>query len=587
MNSSFRSIQILIDLLKQYNIKDIVLSPGGSDIPLIHSIESDDWFECYSVVDERSAAYFAMGVAQQKNRPVACVCTSGTAVCNYLPGITEAFYQSVPVLAITADKNPYYQGQLEIQKIEQKNVFNDVIKKSVELPLISNSDDEWLCNRLVNEALLALTHHGTGPVHINVPVVGRTDLYDNKQLPKERKINIVELDSDTSVWEGYAKKLSEAKRVLFVMGQNVVFTDKCVSLLNQLHKKSNCVYSVEHLSNLECNGCVYTYPVSEINGGTSLERLVPDLVVSVGNNLSAYNLRPFLRRHYKEMNNWYVSKCGSVRDAYKCLTAIFEMSFEYFLERMLELLPSDSKNDGLYEKDWNKELSHIVVPEFKFSNMYVASKVASIIPENSVLHLAILNSTRIMQYYKLAKGVQTYSNVGALGIDGCLSTFAGQAASTNELAFLIIGDLSFFYDMNAAGLRSIGPNVRIILLNNGGGSEFHFIMGKEKISTINEYICAEHGNVAAGWATSLGYDYYTASNAEELEAVIEKFGQKSDAPMFLEVLTDMEEDARITNEFYKENTIQTKSSLAKKIARALLGGKGVAKVKKILKVIKE
>ena len=587
MNSSFRSIQILIDLLKQYDIKEIVLSPGGSDIPLIHSIETDEWFKCYSVVDERSAAYFAMGVAQQKNRPVACVCTSGTAVCNYLPGITEAFYQSVPVLAITADKNPYYQGQLEIQKIEQTNIFNGVVKKSVELPLISNSDDEWLCNRLVNEALLALTHRGTGPVQINVPVVGRTDLYNDKKLPLERKINIVESDSDDSVWSTYAQKLSQAKRVLFVMGQNVVFTDECKRLLNQLHGMCNCVYSVEHLSNLDCDGCVYTYPVSEINGGTSLENLVPDLVISVGNNLSAYNLRPFLRRHYKEMNNWYVSKSGDVRDAYKCLTAIFETKFEDFLTKMLSFIPEESKNDGSYEAMWNKELNKITVPEFAFSNLYVANKLASVIPENSVLHLAILNSTRAMQYYKLAKGVQTYSNVGALGIDGCLSTFAGQAASTDELAYLLIGDLSFFYDMNAAGLRSIGPNVRIILLNNGGGSEFHFIMGKEKISTINEYICAEHGNVAAGWAMSLGYDYYTASTPEEFDEIIGKFGEKSDAPMFLEVLTDMEDDAKITHKFYKENEVVTKTSLIKKIARAILGGKGVAKVKKLLKIIKE
>ena len=131
MNSSFRSVQILVDLLKQYHISNVVLSPGGSDIPLIHSIETDDFFTCYSVVDERSAAYFAMGVAQQTQKPCACVCTSGTAVCNYLPGVTEAFYQSVPVLAITADKNPYFQGQLEIQKIEQSNIFNGVIKKSV------------------------------------------------------------------------------------------------------------------------------------------------------------------------------------------------------------------------------------------------------------------------------------------------------------------------------------------------------------------------------------------------------------------------------------------------------------------------
>ena len=203
-----------------------------------------------------------------------------------------------------------------------------------------------------------------------------------------------------------------------------------------------------------------------------------------------------------------------------------------------------------------------------------------------MLHLAILNSTRVMQYYNLAKGVRTYSNVGALGIDGCMSTFAGQAAATDELAFLLIGDLSFFYDMNAAGLRSIGANVRIILLNNGGGSEFHFFMGKDKISSLNDYISAEHVNVAAGWITSLGYDYYYATNAEELDAVIENFGKKSDKPLFLEVLTDMEQDAKITKKFYEDNTVGIKSTLTKKIARSMMGDKNIEKIKDILKIIR-
>lgn len=587
MNSSFRSIQILVDLLKQNEIKDIVLSPGGSDIPLIHSIETDEYFTCYSVVDERSAAYFAMGVAQQKKRPCACVCTSGTAVCNYLPGITEAFYQSVPVLSITADKNPYFQGQLEIQKIEQSNIFRGVIKRSVNLPVIQNQEDEWLCNRLVNEAILALTHHGTGPVHINIPVVGRTDLYDNKQLPAERKISIVDWEDDENVWKQYASKLINAKRILFVIGQNVDFDEQSIALLNEIYRRCNCVFSVEHLSNISCDGCVYTYPVSEINGGSSLERLVPDLVVSIGNNLAAYNLRPFLRRHYKEMENWLITLSTEVRDAYKCLTTIFEMRLNHFLERMLGLIPETNTNNREYRTSWERELSKITVPEFGFSNMYVGKKVSEIIPKNSVLHLAILNSTRIMQYYELANGTVTYSNAGALGIDGCLSSFAGQAASTSELAFLVVGDLSFFYDMNAAGLRSIGSNVRIILLNNGGGSEFHFIMGKEKIPTLNDYISAEHGNVAAGWVSSLGYDYYYASTKEEFEKVIDKFGEKSDKPMFLEVFTDMEQDANTINEFYKENAVEIKATLAKKAARSVLSGKNVDKIKKIIRIIRE
>ena len=452
--------------------------------------------------------------------------------------------------------------------------------------MVENENDVWLCNRLVNEALLELTHHGAGPVHINIPIVGRTDIYDNKKLPPERKIEWINLENDAKTWERFASKLAGCRRVLFVIGQNVCFNNACVALLNQMYQKCNCVFSVEHLSNLACNGCVYTYPVSEINGASSLERLVPDLVISVGNNLAAYNLRPFLRRHYKQMENWLITQGTVVRDAYKSLTAVFEVSFERFLTKMLELIPQENQNNGEYARSWENELAKIKLPEFGFSNMYVGKRVSEVIPEKSVLHLAILNSTRVMQYYKLAKGIRTYSNVGALGIDGCVSTFAGQAASTDELAFLIVGDLSFFYDMNAAGLRSIGPNVRIILLNNGGGSEFHFIMGREKIATLNDYISAEHVNVAAGLATSLGYEYYCVSNAEELDAVIGKFGEKSAAPMFLEVLTDMEQDAKITQKFYADNAVEIKSTLAKKIARSVLGGKNVQKVKNILKVIK-
>lgn len=586
MNSSLRSVQILIDLLKQFEISDVVLSPGGSDIPLIHAMETDEYFRCYSVVDERSAAYFAMGVAQQKNKPVACVCTSGTAVCNYVPGITEAYYQNVPVLAITADKNPYYQGQLETQKIEQTKMFEGVVKKSVSLPLIHDENDEWLCNRLVNEAILELTHHGEGPVQINIPIVGRMDLYNDDVLPKERKVSIVNLRADERQWRGFAQKASEAKRIMVVVGQNVVFGDREIKLMDTLYQKTNCIFSVEHLSNLSCRGCVNTYPVSEIRGGEALSHHTPDLVISFGNNLAAYNLKPFLRLNYKKMENWLVNEGGLFRDAYKSLTNIFEMSVADFLENLLKYLPGNHPAAGQYKDEWEKECASIQIPKFEFSNLYVASQLAKVIPKNSVLHLAILNSTRIMQFFPLAEGVKTYSNVGGLGIDGCLSTFAGQAASTDELSYLVIGDLSFFYDMNAAGLRDIGPNVRIILLNNCGGSEFHFFMGKEKISTLNDYISAEHKNIAAGWAISLGYDYYCAENKEELDSAIAKFGEKSDSPMFLEVITDMERDAKLTHEFYASNVAHSAQATVKATIKKVLSPSTIERIKKVMKKVR-
>ena len=586
MNSSFRSVQIVINLLEQFEITDVVLSPGGSDIPLIHAIETNDSFNCYSVVDERSAAYFAMGLAQQLMKPVACVCTSGTAVCNYLPGITEAYYQNVPVLAITADKNPYYQGQLETQKIDQTRMFDGVIKKSVSLPLINNEEDEWFCNRLVNEALLELNHHGTGPVHINIPIVGRTDLYTAKEIQHERRIVRVDKIERTDIWNEYSQKLLAAKRVMFIIGQNEHFNDESIKALNVIFENCNCIFAVEHLSNLHCEGCVSTYPISEISGNNILENLLPDLAISIGNNLSAYNLKPFLRLHYKSTENWLVSESGNVRDAFKSLTTIFETNVTDFLQK-IALHIQGNYNDNEYYHAWQKGINKVVITEVDFSNLYVAQKVASVIPDNSILHLAILNSTRTMQFFKLPNNVKIYSNVGALGIDGCLSTFAGQSTVTNNLAFLIIGDLSFFYDMNAAGLRSIGSNVRIIMVNNCGGSEFHFFIGKEKIPTINEYICAEHQNVAAGWAISLGYDYYCASDKSELDDAIEKFVKKSDKPMFLEVITDMEDDAKITHDFYNSNKIETGNSIAKKMIKRVLSDNTISGVKNIIKSIKK
>lgn len=586
MNSSIRNVQILTDLLQQFGIKDIVLSPGGSDIPLIHSIETNPFFSCYSVVDERSAAYFAMGMAQQKNNPVACVCTSGTAVCNYVPGITEAFYQNVPVVAITADKNPYFQGQLETQKIEQLQMFQGVVKKSVSLPLINNADDEWLCNRLVNEALLEVTYKHDGPVQINMPIVDRTDLYDDKKLLPERKIGIVNRYASSEKLENLFEKLTKANRVMVVVGQNVVFSKETLEQMEAFFGKVNCIFATEHLSNLNCKGSMSTYGVSEMGGFNALAKLTPDIVISIGNNLSAYTLKPFLRANYKAITNWHINQGGCVRDAYKCLETIFDMSVDEFFDTANKYLKGANENIGTYYKEWYDQKSKIKIPEFDFSNMYVAEQLSKVIPENSILHLAILNSTRTMQFFDLKYNVRTYSNVGALGIDGCVSTFAGQAASTDELAYLVIGDLAFFYDMNAAGLRSISNNVRIILINNCGGSEFHFFIGKDKISSLNDYISAEHINVAAGWALSLGYDYYCASNKEELNSAIEKFGQKSDRPMFLEVLTDMEVDAKITKEFYSKNVEDNGTSIVKKMIKKVISDSTIEKVRGIIKSVR-
>lgn len=232
------------------------------------------------------------------------------------------------------------------------------------------------------------------------------------------------------------------------------------------------------------------------------------------------------------------------------------------------------------------------VLEMPFSNMYAAWGLSKHIPDNSLLHLSILNSTRHMHFFDLDKSIRVYSNIGALGIDGSMSSFMGQAAVSDHLAFLMIGDLSFFYDMNSIGLKHVGRNVRVLLVNNSGASEFHFYIGEENIPTLDEYISARHKSTAKGWVESCGFKYLAASTQEEFDAAIVEFtSEESDCPVLLEVFTDMKKDAEITHELYSLNehkdSVNSKKQKVKKMASAVIGEKRVEKATKIVKIVRD
>ena len=583
MYSNIKNVQILVVMLKAYEIKDVVMCPGGSDIPIIHSIEEDSYFNCYSVVDERSAVYFGIGVSQIKNAPVACICTSGTAVSNFLPGMTEACYQNVPIVAVTADKDPYFTYNLKTQKIDQQNIFGTVCKKFVELPIIHNKEDSWYCERLISEALLELNHHGCGPVHINLPIIDDYSVYDCKELPTVKTMNITSYNSAEADWKEFALQLEKVNKILIFVGQNVNFSEEDIGLIEEFFKRFNCMISVEHLSNINCKGCLRTYPVTEMKEFDKV--LVPDIVISMGNNVSSYKLKSALSSVHKSIVHWQIDEGGRVRDMFKALKEIFECDVTYFFKTILQNSSSDIHNDLVYYNLWKKEIDGLEYPELPFSNFYLAQELSKIIPAGSIVHSAILNSTRIMQHYQLNDSIRYFSNVGALGIDGCLSTFVGHAAVSEELAFCVIGDLSFFYDMNAAGIRHIDSNVRIILINNGGGSEFHFFIGKDAIPTLNSHIAAKHHKQAKGWIESLGFDYYSAESKEELDTVLPKFVASSTKPMFLEVFTDAEGDAKITREIYSSNKLVNQNlvdTVKIKLAQRLPESQK-AKIRKFLK----
>ena len=554
MYSNVKSVQLLVAMLKAKKVKNIVVSAGTSHDAIARSLECDDYFKTYNIVDERSAAFFALGLIQELNETVAIVCTAGTAAVNYLTGVTEASRRNLPLVVITADKNPYYYNQFEDQMVDQINLFKSVVKHTVSLPMIKDDKDKWYCERLLNEAFLEINHHGTGPVHINIPIeegmfaIG--DTFTTKELPKIKVIERLDVSSDLNKWEEKFRFLKN-KKVLIVYGQDYNVTQSRIEKLEKIFRNYNCLISTEKLSNLHCEGAIEMSKVSRMmTVSGEFEQICPDVVISLAGSV-AWDGKFALKSNNKKFENWLVSEFGMVQDFYRNLTNIFECSIDEFLEKMSNY-EIDEKND-YYNLCKNLDVK-FELPNFEYSNLYVTQKLMNNIPKDSILNLANSSTIRLAQYFDNDPSIKIYCNRGIHGIDGCMSTFIGQSAVTDKLSFLIIGDLTFFYDMNALWNRYVGKNVRIMLVNNSGAALFHFNQGLQKYPTLNENVAADHNATAKGWAESRGFKYLSSTNKEEFDKnLVEFVNPNSDKPIILEVFTKKEEDARLQHEFFEYN----------------------------------
>lgn len=553
MNSTHVMIKLLLSLLKQFGVRQIVLSSGSRNIPFVHAVEADGFFTCYSVVDERNAAFFALGLYQQSGQPVALACTSGTAVSNYLSGITEAFYSHAQLIAITFDRSPYALDQLETQKIDQTTMFRGVCKKSVSLPVLKDEDDIWYSGRLINEALIALEQHGTGPVQINVPLMGNNNSFyapDNTEIPAQvRRIAYLPAGRPER-WEAQGKKLLAAGKILVVMGQCRPPSEALQAAVRRFCKAAHCPVLCDHLANFRCEESILAEaPIKALNAET-IKGFIPDIVITFGANFQE-RIKELLRPHRKDFEHWAIEPEGTVKDVFKSEAALFECAPECFFAYYAQRLEKACR-DSLYLQKWKRLENAIELPEMPFTSFYVAREFSGMIPNNSILHLSILNSTRLFQFFRLDGSVTVYSNVNAFGIDGCLPTFMGQAAAAECPAFLVIGDLSFFYGMNALGICHRKNNIRILLLNNYGGAEFYFQPNDQAVPASDRYTGAVHGQTARGWAKSLGYRYLTANDKSTLNAALPEFVKReSDAPVLLEVFTDRKQDAQFCLSVYR------------------------------------
>lgn len=549
------SVSILIAYLKHYGVRKLVLSPGMRNIPFVTTVEVDPFFECYSVVDERNAAFFALGLSQKSGEPVGLACTSGTAVSNYLTGLSEAYYSHAPIVAITCDRSPYVLGQLETQKVDQRAALKSAVKESIELPVLKDVDDVWYFERLLNEGLIALRRGLPGPVHFNMPLVGDTNaLWDEgsrKKVESSMKfIDFVDLQDEA----GFAAKrecLLASKRVMLVMGYTYPGNERLKKAIDCFCEIYHCPILADNLSNYRGENFISAEAVMKGLNGETFSSVIPDIVITFGMNFQE-RIKDLFKVNKGKSQHWGIDAEGKIRDCFKSQTAVFNCRPEEFFERMVEGSPVVS-GDETYLSIWRSLEKAAQLPELPYGNFYAITEFCKAIPENALLHVSILNATRLVQFTRLPPTVEVFGNVNTFGIDGCLPTFMGQAAASDKPAFLIIGDVSFFYAMNALGIKHRNRNVHVLLINNGGAAEFHIPPTSHAVPTIDQHIGVAHNRTARGWAESLGYEYLSANDPKTLKTALQYFVRPdNDAPVLLEVFADMKRDGEFCLSVYRD-----------------------------------
>ena len=579
MYTILENARIVLSLLKKHNIRHIVLSPGGSNIPIVQGVQQDPFFKCYSVVDERSAMYFAIGLYLQTGEIIATSCTSAQATRNYVPGLTEAFYKHVPILAITMSKHPKYLGQEYMQCPIQTSLPIDCVKKSYSLPYISNEHDRAQCVRTANEAILELTHHNTGPVQLNIEELdNETWQFDAKNsLPDVRAIFRYKIEQKWNL------QLC-SKKILIVIGEHRPFDEATFQAIEKFTESYDCVVYTDHTSNYagkySLNANII---VSNMSYAYFMEEVKPDILITFGGLTGDYGIYGKLFAGEScAFEHWRISPDGDVVDTYGKLTKIFECTEKQFFSN----ITTENTSEHSYYKVWNNIFQNAKYDmELPFSNMYVAQQLHKELPANSILNLAILNSLRTWSCFPIDKSIRTFSNLAAFGIDGCMSTLLGESVNEKNLCFLITGDLAFFYDMNALGIRHIRNNVRIILVNNDGGAEFKLGSLESRTNVSNFISAAGHFKNARGWAETCGFQYFDAKNKEEFLHCKKVFLSTSVKPILLEIFTSAEDEREANRKIALSNAIYTNSeeklNKVKKVAKTIIGEEACKLIKKL------
>lgn len=556
----------IAELLYQKGISDVVVSPGSRSAPLTLAVVRHPHLRVRVMADERSAGFVAMGMAQQSRKPVAVICTSGSAVYNLSPAVAEAFFQQIPLLLLTADRPHEWLHQQDGQTIDQRAIFGSHVKRSYDLPAdYAHADARWFINRSVNEAVTLATLFPQGPVHINVPL--REPFYPlaDESFTYE-PVRVIEtlsphLSIPASTWNSLLAEWDESTRTVIAVGQ-LPRDPTLLDILRKLSDEFGIPVVGEIISNLPTNDRFITRTDTFLSGITpeEAEKLRPDLLITIGNSFLSRNLKTFFRSTASHdtalRRHWHIQpNVDRIPDSFQSLTRLIAANPAAFLQQLFtdvdyqRFLQGDDDDESaeflnLWQKlDWKaaQQVETILFePDAPLTDWLGIRAVLDHLPQESILHLA--NSMPV-RYANLCgipeeQQINVEANRGVSGIDGCLSTALGAALMTDQIVTLLIGDVAFFYDRNALWSAPVPPNLRIVLLNNDGGHIFRMIDGPSRQPELETYFETPHGYTAKNTATDAHIDYSICNSLESLLSLLPDFFTPGTAAKLLELSTN-------------------------------------------------
>jgi 2-succinyl-5-enolpyruvyl-6-hydroxy-3-cyclohexene-1-carboxylate synthase len=553
----FPVLNNLVALCVRHGVRHAVLCPGSRSAPLTLAFTRNKEIRSWTFSDERSAAFIALGMAQQTETPVILVCTSGSAAYNFAPAVAEAFFQHVPLIVITADRPAEWIDQLDGQTIRQKNLYGSHVKKYFEFPHeYEHSDARWHAGRIMNEALLLATDNLKGPVHINAPF--REPLYaaekEYASLPAFPATAAAKVEAvmGANEWRSITGELAGFKKILVVAGQHQHDED-LIQTLRSFQEKTAWPIAGDILANLHTlpDFCSHSDSFLGQMADSDKKSLAPDLLITFGQSLIAKNLKLFLRK-YKPAAHWHIDP-GFAADTFQSLTKIIRVSPVYFFRQLLAtgLAPSNET----YTRSWTAHESKTRTTINKFfgtkrpGEFEIVQRVMSALPADCNLHLANSMTVRYANHVGLSEketGIKVYSNRGTSGIDGCTSTATGHALSSTASHVLITGDMAFFYDRNAFWHNYPVPNLFVVVLNNHGGIIFNLIDGPSSQPEAAEFFITDQKLTAKALATEFGFSYFDAATSD-----LNEFFKKTGGTRILESNFSQQTNKDIFIEFKK------------------------------------